>query len=149
MGDSPCASLSDVSATALQCTLLPPMGGLQTVTLHRADWGWATGTPQLTGAPLAVSGLAPTSVGVAGGTELVISGLGFSSASSTRVTVCGAPCAVTAASATSLNCTAPSRLVHATGLTTTTLRVSAEASLHAVAGYVFIDFHVSGRIATK
>lgn len=42
---------------------------------------------------------------------------------------------MTAASPTSLNCTAPSLLVHATGLTTTKLRVSAEASLHAASGY--------------
>ena len=42
---------------------------------------------------------------------------------------------MTAASATSLNCTAPSRLVHGTGLTTNKLSVSAEASLHAGTGY--------------
>ena len=59
MGDTACASLSALSDTSLQCTLPPPMGGLQTVTLYRADWGWATGTRQLTGAALAVSGLAP------------------------------------------------------------------------------------------
>ena len=58
MGDTACASLSALSDTSLQCALPPPMGGLQTVTLYRADWGWATGTRQLTGAALAVSGLA-------------------------------------------------------------------------------------------
>ena len=48
VGDTTCTSLSGVSDTSLQCTLTPPMGGLQTVTLYRADWGWATGTRQLT-----------------------------------------------------------------------------------------------------
>ena len=82
-----------------------------------------------------MSGLSPTSVGVAGGADLVLSGLGFSSVSSSRVTVCGTPCAVTAASATSLTCTAPSRLVHSTGVTTLKLRATSEASLDAIAGY--------------
>ena len=135
VGDTACSSISSLSDTALQCTLTPPMGGLQTVTLYRADWGWATGAQQVTGAALSVSGLAPVSMGAGGGADLVISGLGFASASSSRVTVCGAPCAVTAASATSLTCTAPSRLVHSTGLTTTKLRVTSEASLDSSAGY--------------
>ena len=44
---------------------------------------------QVTGAPLAVSGVSPTSMGVAGGANLVISGQGFSDASSSLVTVSG------------------------------------------------------------
>ena len=40
---------------------------------------------------------------MAGGSDVVISGQGFADAGSSRVTVCGAACEVTAASATSLN----------------------------------------------
>ena len=43
VGDTACASIGGLSDSSLECTLTPPMGGLQTVTLHRADWGWATG----------------------------------------------------------------------------------------------------------
>ena len=135
VGSTACNASAGVTDTALQCSLTPPMGGLQTIQLWRADWGWATGTQQVTGASLLVSGLSPTSVGVAGGSDVVISGQGFADASSSRVTVCGEACAVTAASATSLTCTAPSRLVHATGLKTLKLRATAEATLDAASGY--------------
>ena len=135
VGSTVCNVSAGVTDTALQCTLTPPMGGLQTIQLWRADWGWATGTQQVTGASLSVSSLSPTSVGVAGGSDVVISGQGFADASSSRVTVCGETCAVTAASATSLTCTAPSRLVHATGLKTLKLRATAEATLDAASGY--------------
>ena len=135
VGSTACNVSAGVTDTALQCTLTPPMGGLQTIQLWRADWGWASGTQQVTGASLSVTGLSPTSVGVAGGADVVISGQGFADASSSRVTVCGEKCAVTAASATSLTCTAPSRLVHATGLKTLKLRATAEATLDAASGY--------------
>ena len=46
VGSTACA-VSTVSGTALQCALTPPMGGLQTVSLWRTDWGWATGTMQV------------------------------------------------------------------------------------------------------
>ena len=39
--------LHTVTGTSLECNLPPPMGGLQTIALWRADWGWATGTLQV------------------------------------------------------------------------------------------------------
>ena len=134
VGSTACNVSAGASDSALQCTLTPPMGGLQTIQLWR-DWGWAIGTQQVTGASLSVSSLSPASVGVAGGSDVVISGQGFADAGSSRVTVCGEACEVTAASATSLTCTAPSRLVHATGLKTLKLRATAEATLDAASGY--------------
>ena len=53
-------SLTLLLLLTLTLTLtLTPNPNPNQVTLYRADWGWATGTRQLTGAALAVSGLAP------------------------------------------------------------------------------------------
>ena len=117
------------------------MSGLQTVRLTHATHGHAavagTGPAQLQGAALSVSGLSPAAVGMAGGTDLVISGTGFSDASSSQVRVCGSACAVTAASAASLTCTVPSRLRHASGGTSRfDLGATSEAAINATSQYV-------------
>ena len=116
------------------------MSGLQTVRLTHAAHGHANGDaqlPQLQGAALSVSGLSPATVSMAGGADLVISGTGFSDASSSRVRVCGSACAVTAASAASLTCTVPSRLRHASGGTSRfDLGATSEAAVNATSQYV-------------
>ena len=119
------------------------MSGLQTVRLTHAVHGHATGDaasgdaqlPQLQGAALSVSGLSPAAVGMAGGTDLVISGTGFSDASGSQVRVCGAACAVTAASAASLTCTVPSRL-RGGGTSSFELGATSEAAINATSQYV-------------
>ena len=142
VGTSPCNATGG-SSTQLTCEMSPPMSGLQTVRLTSAVHGHANGDtqlPQLQGAALSVSGLAPAAMGMAGGAELVISGAGFSDASSSQVRVCGADCAVTAASATSLTCTAPSRLLHAaergSGRLSLELGATAAAAVNATSQYV-------------
>ena len=153
VGTTPCNTTGG-SSTQLTCEMLPPMSGLQTVRLTHAVHGHANGDtqlPQLQGAALSVSGLAPAAMGMAGGAELVISGAGFSDPSSSQVRVCGADCAVTAASATSLTCTAPSRLLHAaergSGRLSLELGATAAAAVNASSQYVAASGGEGGTLA--
>lgn len=117
VGGTPCTSIQG-SGTQVSCTTDPPLAGHQVVALTNG-WGSARGTPSLPtiqGVTLSVGTISPTTTSLAGGTELEISGAGFS-ATSSRVDVCDKPCEVTSVAATALRCRVPSRLVHyASGL---------------------------------
>ena len=152
VGSTACTPVSG-STTSLTCTMTPPMAGAQAVRLL-FSWGYAIGSgggslPTITGASLSVSGISPATVGMAGGAGLVVSGTGFDSVSSSRATVCGVDCAVTATSSTSLTCTVPSRLVHASGTQSRVLSVTSEAVLDASGGYAGPGTHGGALSMTK
>ena len=115
-GGTPCA-LTSTSSTSITCTSAPPLSGTQVITLVSYEWGSGLGDPALPtveGVELSATSFAPSEVSLAGGTDLVIGGAGFSPTSS-KVAVCGKACAVTSVSARTLTCTVPSLLLHASG----------------------------------
>ena len=126
---------TSVSTTQIQITLAPPLSGPQTISLLSSE-GVAIGEPALptiTGTALSVTSSSPSSMSLAGGAELSIRGAGFSSSLST-VSVCGRSCAVTAVTSTTLKCTAPSTLLHASGVRATNLTNASEAVLELSSG---------------
>ena len=129
-GISACTPTTATSSQVV-CTTPPPLAGSQTITMvHRAD-GSAYGQPALPtieGVQLSTSALSPSSVSLAGGAELAISGSGFS-ATSTEVSVCGQQCDVTSVGSLELRCAAPSMLVHASGTHSLSVSATAEGDL--------------------
>ena len=129
IGSTPCI-LFYKSGTQLRCKCEPPLSGEQVVTMSN-NYGNVLGDPSLptiTGTQLTTSDISPYNVSLAGGAELTISGAGFS-ATETKVSVCGKACAVTSVASLALKCTAPSLLLHATGIHTLNLTNATEAEL--------------------
>ena len=104
-------------ANEITCTSAPPLSGAQVITIVSPD-GAAQGSPTLPtiqGTALSAGSISPATSSLAGGSQLTVSGAGFSG-TSTLVTVCGQPCPLVAPpGALDVKCTVPSLLVHETG----------------------------------
>ena len=129
VGGIPCGDVSG-SSTQLTCSMIPPRGGPQPITLTTA-LGSAVGDPKLPsieGSTLLVSGLSLSNVSLCGGASLTIAGSGFR-ASGSAVDVCGAACAISSVGAQGMTCTLPSLLSHASGTHETILANASESTL--------------------
>ena len=130
-GLTPCLIEGEVTASSLTCIADPPLSGTQTITLESLEWGTGLGEPSLPtieGVGLTATGVSPTTTTLAGGATLTIAGSGFS-ATDTSVLVCGDACEVLSVSSTSVECRAPSSLLHASGVHTLTLSNVTDAAL--------------------
>ena len=127
-GVTPCTPVVGFDSM-IECESPPPLSGKQLVTLSNVN-GYAIGSRYIEGEDLSVEGVAPANASLAGGTELTISGSGFS-ATDSRVAVCGKQCAVTSVSSLELKCTVPSLLIHATGRHTLNLTTTNDTAREA------------------
>ena len=129
-GLTPCVLTGTVSSSSLTCVSEPPHTGVQVLSMNSLSWGSALGDPVLPtieGQNLTVSAISPSSVSLAGGATLTITGGGFSP-TETSVSVCGDAGSVTSVSSTSLEFVPPTLLRHATGRQTLTLTNVADVS---------------------
>ena len=118
VGGVACA-ITGWSATQVNCTLGSSPAGSHAVFVYTHPAGYATLGSVVFKVLLSVSGVGGSaSPGLGGGATVTIAGAGFSAIPArNNVTLCNAPCAVTAATPTSLTCT--------TGALTTQAAVSA------------------------
>ena len=138
-GVTACVPTGPPTSSELECTSDPPPTGAQKLTLVAPSWGSALGEPALptiTGSDFAATALSPTAISLAGGATLTISGTSFGSSMSVRV--CGDECPITSTASTSLECTAPSALIHLTGTQTLSLSDVTDAALEL--DYASLDY---------
>jgi hypothetical protein len=132
IGGAACAitAWADASVT---CTVGEVPAGTHRVLLSLPGAGYAIGPAVVfTVAGAGVTGATGAAGGFGGGGALVLAGAGFATAASggvNTVTLCGRPCAVTAATYTALTCTAPPA---ATGASLDALRVARAEALSGV-----------------